>query len=129
MISHIHSTTVFVSDQDSALEFYVSKLGWEKRADTPFGEGARWLAVAPAGATTELVLAQPSRSARGDDQPGDSDCDISLVTADLDATVKELTERGVTFKNEPEEMPWGARATWFSDPDGNTFFLTEHQLD
>jgi catechol 2,3-dioxygenase-like lactoylglutathione lyase family enzyme len=29
MISHIHSTTIVVADQDAALDFYVNTLGWE----------------------------------------------------------------------------------------------------
>ena len=39
-----------VSDQDRAIEFYVETLGFEKRADIPFGGGERWVEVAPAGA-------------------------------------------------------------------------------
>ena len=35
------------------------------------------------------------------------------------------TERGVKFKEPIAMMPWGAKATWFYDPDGNEFFLAE----
>jgi len=28
MISHIHSTSIVVADQDAALDFYVNTLGW-----------------------------------------------------------------------------------------------------
>ncbi len=34
-----------VSDQDRALEFYVDKLGFDKRSDIPYGEGERWVVV------------------------------------------------------------------------------------
>jgi catechol 2,3-dioxygenase-like lactoylglutathione lyase family enzyme len=39
VITHIHSATLMVEDQDSALDFYVGKLVWEKRAwfDDPDG--------------------------------------------------------------------------------------------
>jgi hypothetical protein len=36
-----------------------------------------------------------------------------------------LSGRGVTFDGPPEQMPWGAKATWLNDPDGNSFFVTD----
>ena len=40
----LHVTSVFVDDQAKALEFYTTKLGFEKKADVPVGE-YRWLTV------------------------------------------------------------------------------------
>lgn len=126
MITRIHSTTVLVSDQDKSLEFYVGKLGWEKRADSPFGEdgASRWLTVAPKGAETELVL---GTAAMYEQRPTSAivSSGISFTVEDLDATYATLTERGVAFEKPPETMPWGTKAAWLHDPDGNTFFLSE----
>jgi len=38
-----------IADQDAAIAFYTQTLGWELRADTPFGDegGNRWVEVAP----------------------------------------------------------------------------------
>ena len=47
MITAIHTSTVFVTDQDKALDFYVNKLGFEKRMDQPMGPDNRWIEVAP----------------------------------------------------------------------------------
>ncbi len=47
MIQYIHSAMLMVGDQDTATDFYVDKLGWENRADSPFGDGARWVKVGP----------------------------------------------------------------------------------
>src|SRR5689334_11269149 len=58
MITHVQSVTVFVSDQDKAIDFYVNKLGFELRSDTAMGENMRWVTVAPPGAPTEIVLAK-----------------------------------------------------------------------
>lgn len=120
MLSHIHSTTISVADQDAALDFYVATLGWEKADDAMFGEGMRWLTVAPPGATTQLVLAHESWSGKPAGNTG-----ISLVAPDIDSTYATLQARGVRFKGPVEVMPWGTKATWFSDPDGNEFFLVE----
>ncbi len=123
MISYIHSTTIVVADQDAALDFYVKTLGWQVAMDSPMGPGMRWLTVVPPGATTQLVLATPSWY-EGDETPRKSgSTGISLVSPDIDATYATLTERGVKFKKPVEVMPWGSKATWFSDPDGNEFFL------
>src|SRR5205823_7070078 len=55
MIKNIHVTGVSVSDQDRALDFYTTKLGFEKRADISVGD-YRWIEVVPPGAETALVL-------------------------------------------------------------------------
>src|ERR1700684_3529449 len=48
-ITQIGTVMVPVSDQDRALAFYCEKLGFEKRADVPFGGSERWVEVAPSG--------------------------------------------------------------------------------
>lgn len=40
----LYVTSVFVDDQAKALEFYTTKLGFEKKTDVPVGE-YRWLTV------------------------------------------------------------------------------------
>lgn len=124
MVKHIHSATLMVADQDAAVDFYVGKLGWEKRADSPYGDGARWIEVAPEGAVTALALVKPEDVGAPPEASGGYK-GISLVTDDMDSTYRDLSDRGVEFTQPPEEMPWGQRATWFDDPDGNRFFLVE----
>jgi predicted enzyme related to lactoylglutathione lyase len=121
MISYIHSTTIVVSDQSAALDFYVNVLGWEKAMDNPMGPEMRWLTVVPPGAQTQLVLAHPGWY-ESEVIPGKS-TGISLVTPNIEATYETLKERGVKFKQPVTDMPWGAKATWFYDLDGNEFFL------
>lgn len=130
MISYIHSTTIIVSDQERALDFYVNTLGWEKRIDAMMGDGYRFLTVAPVGGQAELALGpaqmftiQPGAGiTRGRGMEGASG--ISFAVDDVDATYRTLVERGVQFSGPPEQMPWGDKATWMMDPDGNRFFLT-----
>ncbi|MEA2526142.1 MAG: hypothetical protein QOF73_3369 [Thermomicrobiales bacterium] len=121
MISHIHSATIAVADQDAALDFYVNTLGWEKALDNPMGPEMRLLSVVPPGATTQLVLGHTSWF--GSDNTPSKNTGISLIAPDIDATYETLTQRGVKFKEPVADMPWGARAAWFYDLDGNEFFL------
>ena len=123
MISHIYSTTIIVSDQDKALDFYVNTLGFEKTMDNQMGPDMRFITVAPPGATTQLVLGVQGWF--GEDSDSRKSTGISLIAPDIDATYATLTERGVKFKEPVGMMPWGAKATWFYDPDGNEFFLAE----
>ena len=62
-ITQVRTVGVPVTDQDRALEFYLEKLGFEKLIDTPYGEGERWVEVAPPGAATTIALI---RSREGD---------------------------------------------------------------
>lgn len=47
---------------------------------------------------------------------------VVLETGDLDATMSELTARGVVFEEGVHEEPWG-RFAMFADPDRNRFIL------
>jgi len=123
MISKIHSTTIVVSDQAKALDFYENTLGWKRSIDNPMGPEMRFLTVAPADGATELVLGLASWAGESSTMGGNTG--ISLITNDIDAEYQTLTGRGVTFKGPVEVMPWGDKAAWFSDPDGNEFFLVE----
>src|ERR1039457_3859383 len=64
-ITRIGTVIVPVSDQERALSFYVETLGFEKRLDAPFGQGGRWIEVAPAGAATTIALLQAQEGDAG----------------------------------------------------------------
>ncbi|TAJ91801.1 MAG: VOC family protein [Gammaproteobacteria bacterium] len=56
----IYVTSVFVDDQAKALEFYTTKLGFQKKTDIPLGE-YRWLTVvAPNQPDGVELLLEPS---------------------------------------------------------------------
>ena len=123
MITNIAVVGVFVSDQERALDFYVTKLGFEKRADDPMGDGQRWLEVAPPGATTRIVLSHATEE-WGADRLGQF-AGIVFEPDDIDATYEELAARGVEFTEPPADQPWGGRQALFKDQDGNTFVLVQ----
>jgi catechol 2,3-dioxygenase-like lactoylglutathione lyase family enzyme len=122
-ISHISSATVYVSDQDKALDFYVNKLGFEVREDAPFGENPnmRWIEVAPPGAHTVLILAK-GYGGWTPESVGNF-AGIVLETGDIQATYEELSSRGVKFTEPPTMQEWGMLQALFEDQDGNRFVL------
>ena len=120
-ISEVHTVTVPVSSQDHALAFYVDQLGFEKRMDVTFGEGQRWIEVAPAGAATTIALPPPG----GAVTPG-VDTGIRLTTLDAEADHGRLRERGVDVDAEILRFGEGVPPMFsFRDPDGNTLYVVE----
>ena len=56
----IYVTSLFVNDQQEALEFYTEKLGFEKKDDIPIGE-FRWLTLTePGNPNSVQLLLEPS---------------------------------------------------------------------
>src|SRR5207244_329315 len=88
-ITQVGTVIVPVSDQDRALEFYVDKLGFEKRTDTPYGDGDRWVEVAPAGAATTIALVRPREG-----ESAGVEGRVGLATEDLDAGHADLRAAG-----------------------------------
>ena len=132
MITHVKNTTIYVSDQDRALAFYLDKLGFEKRMDAPMGPpGApRWIEVAPPGGQTSLVLYAPTPEMPGASSYEQAKAQIGTFAPfifnvdSVRGTFEQLKARGVEFADEPSENPWGWWAT-LKDPDGNTIGMHE----
>jgi catechol 2,3-dioxygenase-like lactoylglutathione lyase family enzyme len=56
MLKQVFYTSVLVSDQDKALDFYTNVLGLEKRVENPTPDGPRFLTVGVEGDDFQLVL-------------------------------------------------------------------------
>ena len=119
MIKRIKLASVWVTDQDQAYDFYVTRLGFEVKSDITMPDGYRWLEVKPAEAETTLSVAKATNDESS--KPGGF-TNIIFDTDDILATYEELKGRGVEFVDKPEKQPWGWWGT-FNDPDGNTFGL------
>jgi lactoylglutathione lyase len=118
-IVDVRTVGVPVTDQDRALEFYVEKLGFAKQLDVPFGDGKRWIEVAPPGATTTIALV-PSR----DGVPAGVETGIRFTTQDADAEQVDLRARGV---DADEVLRWPGAPPMFAfrDQDGNGLEIVE----
>ena len=56
MISHADVVTLYVRDQQTMLDFFTEKLGFQKRTDAEMKPGQRWIEVVPSGSPTGLAL-------------------------------------------------------------------------
>jgi catechol 2,3-dioxygenase-like lactoylglutathione lyase family enzyme len=136
-ITQVGTVFVPVADQDRALGFYVDTLGFEKRSDFPYGEGSRWVEVAPPGSPIAIALVPPSEGGT----PGGDKTHCAISTADIDSDHATLRARGVDVDAEvardgrPRHLLFDTdrdmrNATvppmfFFRDLDGNRFLIVE----
>jgi catechol 2,3-dioxygenase-like lactoylglutathione lyase family enzyme len=122
-ITQLGRVLVPVSDQDEAIAFYTNTLGFSLIADVPFGEGDRWVEVAPKGGGTAIALVPP----QGDYQPGRM-TGIALVSPDPRADHAELQRKNVDVDGDL----MGGDGTvpllfFFRDHDGNQLMIVQEQ--
>ena len=123
MLERIIYTSVFVGDQDEALDYYTNVLGFEKRAENPTPDRPRFLSVGVNGQDFELVL-WPGTAGQGQPVDGRVPAAYTIETGDIRKDVDALTARGVKFDTDVLEFPWGSIAG-FQDPYGNRLQLRE----
>jgi catechol 2,3-dioxygenase-like lactoylglutathione lyase family enzyme len=132
-IRQVGTVFVPVADQDRALKFYLERLGFEKRADFPYGEGSRWLEVAPPGAANTIALVPQSEGKA----VGGNQTYCAFATEDIEADHATLRASGVDVESIASK---GQRRTglisvevsigdpvppqfFFRDIDGNRFLM------
>jgi len=123
-IREISLVCVPSSDQDRSIEFYVDRLGFEKRTDVPFGGGYRWIEVYLPEGNTGIALAPPP-PAQGEVEPQQTG--ITLTTDDIVATHSQMKALGVDVDAEVSRMGDPVPPMfWFRDPTGHTLMVVEN---
>ncbi|MGG3839783.1 VOC family protein [Paenibacillus thiaminolyticus] len=121
-------TSIFVQNQDKALEFYSEKLGFVKKEDVPMGK-FRWITlVSPDDQEGTELLLEPN------DHPAAKEYQKKLFAegipvtmfgvADIRKEYKRLMEKGVRFTMEPTEMGKVTIAV-FDDTCGNLIQIVQ----
>jgi len=119
LLTEVRTVIIPTRDQDRALEYYVGSLGFEKRLDVLFGEGDRWIEVAPPGAATSIALAPWHEGLSTGIQ-------VSLNTSDADAVHAELLALGVDVDGAVMRMGDAVPPMFtFRDSEGNNFRVVE----
>ena len=118
-IVDVGGVAIPVSDQESALRFYVDRLGFEVLRDVPMGDGGRWLQVAPPGGRVPIALVSA-----GEGVPVGVQTGITFATTDAETDHGSLVWRGV---DTDEVLHWpGVPAMFiFRDQDGNQLKVME----
>ena len=138
MISKMSHATIYVTDQDKALEFYRDKLGFKVVTDVTMEGGFRWLTVSPADQSDfEIILMdikpgfmfeeEAANQLRALVEAGKLGAGV-FNTPNCQAAYEELSARGVEFLSPPAERPYGIEAL-FKDNSGNWFSLSQPKED
>ncbi|MGP4062257.1 VOC family protein [Halobacillus sp. H74] len=121
-------TSIFVEDQDKALEFYTDKLGFIKKDDIPVGK-FRWITlVSPEDQEGTELLLEPN------DHPAAKEYQQKIYAEGIPATMfgvedikqeyERLSEKGVEFTMEPTKMGEITMAV-FDDTCGNLLQIAQ----
>lgn len=144
-VAGILHTGLSVSDLDRSIAFYRDLLGlelitqWDSsqpylRTVVGFPDAELRIALlrlpGAAGHHIELLEYRVPRGARGDARtcnPGNGH--VAFMVEDLEATYRELKDKGVRFKSAPVDITHGrnrgARAVYLLDPDDITLELVQ----
>jgi len=94
VLEKVFYTSVLVSDQDKALDFYTNVLGLEKRVENPTPDGPRFLTVGVKGDDFQLVLwpGTPGQAELAMGRPPAS----MIETDEIQKTFEELKSRAAS---------------------------------
>jgi catechol 2,3-dioxygenase-like lactoylglutathione lyase family enzyme len=133
MFDSISHASIYVTDQEKALDFYVGKLGLEVRADVDM-EVMRWLTLGVPGQDDfQILIETPIESFVGEESVNQIEGLLSkgalglgfiLNTDDCRKTFAELVEKGVEVTDEPKDRFYGVDCG-IRDPFGNAIRITE----
>lgn len=114
----IHHIAIICSDKDSAMDFYVKKLGFPVVRENYRPERDDWKIDLKINEDTELELfimknhpERPSPESYGLRH-------LAFKVDDVESSVKELEAKGIVCEPVRTDEFTGKKATFFKDPDG-----------
>jgi catechol 2,3-dioxygenase-like lactoylglutathione lyase family enzyme len=134
MLTSTRLSSIFVLDQDEALDFYCTTLGLEVKVDQDLGF-MRWLTVGVPGDDREILLERPGPPSMDDATAeqvrelvtkGAGGGWIGFDTDDARRTYDELAARGVEFTDGPTERDYGIDFG-LRDPFGNAIRVVQRR--
>ena len=140
MTTRIATSQLWQLDQNAAVDFYTTKVGWEIRADVTVPEmgNFRWVTVAPPGEEHHAVVLMaipgpPVMTNEVADKVRELVAlgfagTVFLETDDVQKAYEEMSARGVEFTGPPEEQPYGLDCA-FRDPSGNNIRIGEMRTE
>jgi serine phosphatase RsbU (regulator of sigma subunit)/predicted enzyme related to lactoylglutathione lyase len=118
----VFKSTVYVSDIDRSVDFYVSKLGFTVLADVNATYDGRWVAIAPPEGQAILALVAPKLGTDKHRFIG-RETQIGFLSEDINVTYELWQRLGVRFHQPPQQTIFGITFARFQDIDGNGFEL------
>ena len=133
MVKSLAISSLYVLDQDQAVDFYVGKVGLEIHTDADLGF-MRWLTVCVPGDRGREILLEKIGNPYMDDATANQARDLLSKGAcgghlfftvdDCRQTYEELVAKGVEVTQEPTEQPYGIDFG-IRDPFGNSIRFSQ----
>ena len=120
--------TLLVENYDEAIEFYTRKAGFRLLTDNNFGNGMRWVTVAPSEDSETAIVFVEADTAEKKARVGSQAANhvfLVVQTDDCRRDYESMRANGVKFFGEPREVPWGIEVV-FEDLYGNRLDLVQH---
>lgn len=125
MINKIGKITLYVNNQDQALDFWTKKMGFVSDVKT-MGPQMRWMEVKPnKNESTSFVLYDKKVMQQQNPKTNIGHPSVLLSTTDIQSTWSKMKENGVNV-GDITSMQYG-KMVIFKDLDGNDFILREDQ--
>ncbi len=121
-------TAVLVKDYDEAKTFYIEKLGFEVRLDTPLSVSKRWVVLAPSGGGQGCILLAKADSKEQFEHIGNQTGGRVFLFLDTDNFQRDYEKylaAGVNFIEAPRIEEYGTVAV-FEDLYDNRWDLIQH---
>lgn len=128
MLKKLGHVTILVENYDEAIQFYTQKAGFVLLADNAFGNGMRWVSVAPSKEAETAIVFVEADTANKKERLGTQAADhvfLVIQTDDCYRDYEKMKANGVHFFGEPQEVPWGIEVV-FEDLYGNRLDLVQH---
>jgi catechol 2,3-dioxygenase-like lactoylglutathione lyase family enzyme len=126
-MNKVGHVTVLVKNYNEAIKFYTESLGFKLLSDNAFGNGYRWVTVAPQKDNqTAIVFVEADtqeKLARLGSQAANH-VFLTIITDDCLRDYEDMQAKGVKFYGEPTDAPWGIEVV-FEDLYGNRFDLIQ----
>lgn len=128
MMKKIGHVTILVKNYDEAIDFYTQKAGFILLTDNNFGNGMRWVTVAPSKDSETAIVFVEADTAEKEARLGTQAANhvfMVVHTDDCYRDYEKMKSNGVNFFGEPKEVPWGIEVV-FEDLYGNRLDLVQH---
>ncbi|WP_054025609.1 VOC family protein [Bacillus sp. FJAT-28004] len=124
MISKVGQIMLYVNNQDTAVQFWTEKVGFQVISEENNGQGFRWIEIAPTkGADTTIILHNKEFVAKMSPGLNLGTPSLMFFTENFDQLHSDLSNKNVTV-GDIITMPSG-RVFNFADDEENYFAVME----
>jgi lactoylglutathione lyase len=120
---------IYTRDVARTVGFYEQLLGFERQYQFPPDGEAGYVGLKRDQAELGVVHESSPRQMIGSGIGDGPRFELFVYVADVDAAITSMQAGGVPVLRMPENMPWGERVAFVSDPEGNPVTLAAPNAD